>query len=122
MTSDPSISVGGVTYRVTPQYLADASTTSTNTAHDVETQLRAIKSYVNSLEASWGGVAHDRFKALMAEYDIYARMLHDALVGIASGLHGNYLNYKDSEQRNLSNLSAIEASMPGGHGAAANLT
>jgi WXG100 family type VII secretion target len=122
MANDPSVSVGGVTYRVTPEYLANAATNCTKTANVVQTELSAIKSYVNSLEASWGGVAHNRFVALMTEYDIFARMLHDALTGIASGLHGNYVNYKESEQQNISNLSAIEASMPGGHGAAANLT
>lgn len=121
MANDPAVTVGGVTYRVTPEYLANAATDTGNTASDIQGELAEIRSYVNSLEAVWRGVAHDRFVALMAEYDVLARMLHDALTGIADGLHGNYINYRDSEQQNLTNLANIEASMPGGHGAVANL-
>ncbi|MEV5704145.1 WXG100 family type VII secretion target [Actinoallomurus sp. NPDC052274] len=120
MANDPSVTVGGVTYRVTPEYLANAATDTRNTASEIQSELAEIKTYVNSLEAVWGGVAHDRFVALMAEYDILARMLHDALTGIADGLHGNYVNYRDSEQQNLTNLANIESGLPGG-GAAANL-
>ncbi|QFG21559.1 WXG100 family type VII secretion target [Actinomadura sp. WMMB 499] len=120
--ADPSVTVGGVTYRVTPEYLASAATDTTNTAARISEELAQIKTYVYSLEASWGGMAHDRFVALMAEYDILAKMLNDALTGIASGLQGNYVNYKESEQQNLTNLNNIEAGMPGGPGAVANLT
>jgi WXG100 family type VII secretion target len=122
MASDPSVTMGGVTYRVTPEYLANAAADTSRAASEIQAELAKIKTYVNSLEAVWGGVAHDRFVALMAEYDVLARMLHDALTGIADGLQGNYVNYRDSEQRNLTNLTDIEASMPGGHGAVANLT
>lgn len=121
MADVPSVTVGGVTYRVTPEYLANAATDTMNTASEIQAELAEIKTYVNNLEAVWGGVAHDRFVALMAEYDTLARMLHDALTGIGSGLRGTYVNYKQSEEQNLTNLSNIEASMPGGHGAVANL-
>jgi WXG100 family type VII secretion target len=121
MASDPSVTVGGVTYRVTPEYLAAAASNATTTAEEIAGELADLRSYVNSLEASWGGVAHNRFVGLMAEYDVLARMMHDALTGIASGLHGNYVNYKQNEEQNLANLAAIETMMPGGHGPAANL-
>ncbi|MDN3354931.1 WXG100 family type VII secretion target [Actinomadura sp. DC4] len=117
MANDPTVTAGGVTYRVTPEYLAGAASDTTNTATEIADQLAALKTYVTSLEASWQGVAHNRFVALMAEYDILARMLNDALTGIAGGLHGNYVNYKQSEEQNLSNLAKIEAGMP-----SANLT
>jgi WXG100 family type VII secretion target len=122
MAPDPSVTVGGVTYRVTPEYLAGAAADTSNTASEIEGQLGEIRTYVNSLEAVWGGIAHGRFVGLMAEYDILANMLHEAMIGIAGGLHGNYINYTQSEQQNLTNLAAIEASLPGGPGAAANLT
>lgn len=122
MANEPSVTAGGVTYHVTPEYLATAASDTSRTAEEIRTELAEIKTYVNSLEAVWKGIAHDRFVALMAEYDILARMLHDALTGIASGLHGNYVNYRDSEQQNLTNLHNIEAGMPGGHTAVANLT
>jgi WXG100 family type VII secretion target len=122
MASDPSVTVGGVTYRVTPEYLAGAARDTETAASDINTKLGEIKTYVGSLEAVWGGIAYGRFVGLMAEYDILANMLHEALTGIAGGLHGNYINYTQSEQQNLANLTAIEASLPGGPGAAANLT
>ncbi|WP_433174890.1 WXG100 family type VII secretion target [Actinoallomurus sp. CA-150999] len=122
MANEPAVTVGGVTYQVTPEYLANAASDAGNTAEQIRGQLDQLKSYVVSLEASWRGVAHGRFVALMAEYDVLSGMLHDALTGIASGLQGNYVNYRDSEQQNLTNLANIEAGMPGGHTAVANLT
>jgi WXG100 family type VII secretion target len=122
MANDPSVTVGGVTYHVSPEYLMNAASDTNTTAERVKGQLDEIKTYVYSLEAVWKGIAHDRFTALMAEYDILANMLHDALTGTASGLHGTYVNYHDSEQQNIQNLQSIESSMPGGHTAVANLT
>lgn len=122
MANEPSVTVGGVTYHVTPEYLANAATDTGNTAEQIRLQLDQIKTYVYSLEGSWKGIAHTRFIALMAEYDTLAAMLHDALTGISSGLHGNYVNYRDSEQQNITNLQNIEAGMPGGHTVLANLS
>lgn len=121
MANEPSVTVGGVTYHVTPEYLATAASDTSRTAEQIRGELAQLKTYVSSLEADWKGIAHDRFVALMAEYDILANMLHDALTGISSGLHGNYVNYKDSEQQNITNLGNIETAMPGGHTVLANL-
>ncbi|MFI7354879.1 WXG100 family type VII secretion target [Streptomyces avidinii] len=112
MADQPSVSIGGVTYRVTPEYLANASSNTMSTAVEISGQLSDLKTYVSSLEASWQGIAHNQFQVLMAEYDIYARMLNDALEGIAKGLQGNYVNYKDSEQQNVNNLIALGADVP----------
>ncbi|MET8678629.1 WXG100 family type VII secretion target [Streptomyces sp. NPDC004647] len=112
MADQPSVSVGGVTYRVTPEYLANASSSTSSMAAEISGQLSELKTYVTSLEASWQGIAHNQFQTLMAEYDIYARMLHDALEGISKGLQGNYVNYKDSEQQNLNNLAALGGDVP----------
>lgn len=112
MAEQPSVSVGGVTYRVTPEYLANASSNTATTAAEIAGQLTELKTYVTSLEASWQGIAHNQFQTLMAEYDIYARMLNDALEGISKGLQGNYVNYKDSEQQNLNNLAALGEDLP----------
>lgn len=122
MANGPSVTAGGVTYQVTPEYLASAASDTSNTAEQIRSELAQLKSYVASLEESWKGIAHNRFVALMAEYDTLSAMLHDALTGISSGLHGNYVNYKDSEQQNLSNLVNIETAMPGGHTVLANLS
>jgi WXG100 family type VII secretion target len=106
------VTVGGVTYKVTPEYLANAATTTTNTATEIDNVLAQIRSYVGSLESSWQGIAQQQFQTLMHEYDIYAKMLHDALTDIASGLHGNYVNYTESEQSNLNNLKNLGAAVP----------
>src|SRR5690242_13972395 len=98
--------VGGVNYAVTPEYLAQARTDTLNTAQRIEEQLGQLKSYVQELESAWGGVARDTFLVLMQDYDIYARMLHDALTDIASGLQGTYANYINSEAQNINNLRA----------------
>ncbi|MFB9835873.1 WXG100 family type VII secretion target [Actinoallomurus acaciae] len=106
--------VGGVTYKVTPEYLSTAATSTDNTATEIAGVLAQIRSYVVGLEASWQGVAYNTFQTLMAEYDIYAKMLHDSLTDIASGLRGNYVNYTDSEQTNITNLRSLDTSLPAG--------
>jgi len=110
--SAPSTTVGGVTFRVTPEYLANAASNTDKTAGEIDDVLAQIKSYVVSLEAVWQGVAQQQFSTLMQEYDIYARMLHNALTDIASGLRGNYVNYRDSEESNVNNLRALGEDIP----------
>ena len=106
--TDPSVTVGGVTYHVTPEYLATAASQAKTTAADIDTTLTQIRAFVRNLEASWKGIAQQTFDTLMAEYDIYAKMLHDSLVDIAAGLRGNYVNYRDSEQANVTNLKSLD--------------
>ena len=55
--ADPSVTVGGVTYRVTPEYLAQAATSTDNTSAELDTILAQIRAYVVNLEASWQGIA-----------------------------------------------------------------
>jgi WXG100 family type VII secretion target len=112
--ADPTTTVGGVTYRVTPEYLAQAASSTDNTSAELDTVLAQIRAYVVNLEASWQGIAQQTFQTLMAEYDVYAKMLHDSLVDIAAGLRGNYVNYTDSEQANITNLKSLDASLPAG--------
>lgn len=108
----PLTTVGGVTFRVTPEYLVNAASSTDKTANEIDDLLAQIKSYVVSLESVWQGVAQQQFNTLMQEYDIYARMLHDALTDIASGLRGNYVNYRDSEESNVNNLRALGEDIP----------
>jgi WXG100 family type VII secretion target len=114
VASAPSTSVGGVTYRVTPEYLANAATSTTNTAGEIDVILGQIRSYVVGLEASWQGLAQQTFQTLMMEYDTYAKMLHDSLTDIAAGLHGNYVNYTESEQTNINNIKGLDSALPAG--------
>ena len=112
--NDTGVTVGDVTYRVTPEYLSNAATSTDNTAAEIDAILGQIRAYVVNLEASWQGIAFNTFQTLMAEYDIYAKMLHDSLTDIASGLRGNYVNYTASEQTNISNLQSLDAALPAG--------
>jgi WXG100 family type VII secretion target len=114
MATTPEVTVGGVTYRVTPEYLSAAATSTDNTAAEIDVILAQIRAYVVNLEASWQGIAQQTFQTLMAEYDVYAKMLHDSLIDIASGLRGNYVNYTESEQTNINNLKSLDATLPAG--------
>ncbi|MCP2263275.1 WXG100 family type VII secretion target [Promicromonospora thailandica] len=106
--------IGDVTYRVTPEYVLNAATSTESTAQEIDAILGQIRVYVESLGTSWQGMAHSTFTTLMSEYDIYARMLHDSLTGMASGLRGTYVNYTETEQRNIDNLRALDATLPAG--------
>jgi WXG100 family type VII secretion target len=103
---------GGVHYRVTPEYLAQAMRDTYKTASLVNDQLSDIKAYVNWVEEIWGGIAHDQFTTLMQEWNTYSVMLHDALTDIAKGLDGTYVNYVDSEEQNIQNLEQLGADVP----------
>jgi WXG100 family type VII secretion target len=103
----------GADFTVTPTDVIAAANSARNTAANITEQLGALKSYVVSLEAEWKGIAAGTFSALMADYDIYAQMLNQALTGISDGLNGNYVNYSESEQQNINNLQAVNGVLPG---------
>lgn len=104
--------VGGVTYHVTPEVVATAASNTRTTAQEMVELIASVRSYVVSLEDSWAGVAANRFQELMNDYDTFARMLNDALDGIASGLEGTYVNYRDTEAANLNSLETIDLGTP----------
>jgi WXG100 family type VII secretion target len=108
-------SAAGSQFTVTPHYIQAASQSASTTAENIEQQLAALKSYVVSLEEQWKGIAAGTFGSLMADYDIYSRMLHEALTGIAAGLQGNWVNYTQSEEQNISHLQAVNGTIPGGN-------
>ncbi len=95
-------------FGVTPQELANASSSCTTTAGEVQDQLAKLKAYVISMEGWWKGIASNTFQELMAEYDIYSTMLHEALMDIGSGLSGNQMNYQDSETANINSINSIQ--------------
>jgi WXG100 family type VII secretion target len=105
----------GNQFTVTPQYIAAAAQSADTTAENIGQQLAALKSYVVSLEGQWKGIAAGTFSALMTDYDIYARMLNQALTGIGSCLQGSYVNYSSSEEQNISHLQTVNGLIPGGN-------
>ncbi len=100
-------------FRATPEFITNAATSCTNTAAEIQAQLSALQQYVVNLEVQWQGIASTTFNALMVDYNIFATMLHNALTDIASGLQGNAVNYTETEQQNISNLVAVNGSVPG---------
>ncbi|WP_436531103.1 WXG100 family type VII secretion target [Actinoplanes sp. HUAS TT8] len=104
--------VGGVSYQVTPEYLSGAATSADTTAGDIAALLDGVRSYVVSLEDSWQGIAATSFQTLMHNYDVYARMLHESLTGIASGLRGTYVNYTDVETQVDQNIQQVDLNLP----------
>jgi WXG100 family type VII secretion target len=103
----------GTDFSVTPADVSAAANSARNTAANITEQLGTLKSYVVSLEAEWKGIAAGTFSALMTDYDIYAQMLNQVLTGISDGLNGNFVNYSESEQQNISNLQSINGVLPG---------
>jgi len=100
-------------FGVTPDEIATAASSCDSTSANLSEQLSTLKQYVGNLEADWKGIASTTFSSLMADYQIYSTMLHDALTDIASGLRGNYVNYTDSEQTNINNLQEVGGQLPG---------
>jgi WXG100 family type VII secretion target len=99
---------------VTPEMVSDASVSCHQTAGQIHEQLDELRIYVTGLEAIWHGVAQDTFQELMHDYDIYARLMHDALVDIGLGLSGNYVNYRETEEENIRGLQPVDGQpMPG---------
>lgn len=99
-------------YRVTPGEVSAAAASCSNTAAEVQTRLDLLKRFVVGLEESWQGVASGTFQTLMQEYDVYANMLHSALVDIAGGLNGTEVNYSSTEQANLAGLRSLGVDLP----------
>jgi WXG100 family type VII secretion target len=102
-------------FEVTPEYIAAAATDCDATAGQITEQLNAIRSYVYSLREHWVGPAAETFEALMQNFDGFASMLHTALVGIGSGLRGNYTNYVTVEDQARSNLVQVDGEIPGAY-------
>lgn len=94
-------------YKVTPGDVSTAATYVDNRAADIDTKINTLGTYVAGLAEYWQGSAHAAFETLMADYTLYARMLHNALADVASGLRGNYVNYTESEQTNLNNIHRV---------------
>jgi WXG100 family type VII secretion target len=110
--ADGHAAIGGVHYNVTPGYVAQAAIDTDDTASKIRDKLDDLKKYVQTLEDVWGGIARDQFAVLMHDYDIYASMLHNALVDIGDGLRGTYANYVQSEEQNINNLRGLGENLP----------
>src|SRR4051812_22733303 len=98
--------------QVTPQMVTDAAASCDATNNEIDAELSALRSFVVNLQAQWHGVASDQFNILMTDFDIYGRMLHNALADIASGLRGNAVNYVDTETSNINNLVSVNGDIP----------
>jgi len=102
-----------VPVNITPQMLMDGNKSCTGTAGEIDGELAGLRAYVSDLAGEWLGVSSLQYVNLMADYDRYGRMLHDALTGIADGLLGNFHNYTTTESTNEAQLVMVNGSIPG---------
>ncbi len=100
-------------FGVTFEDMQNASISCHNTADEIWTQLGVLRNYVVSLGASYLGMASQTFEALMADYDAYSQLLNQALRDIGEGLHGNFVNYTDTENEIISRLKGVNGAIPG---------
>ena len=98
---------------VTPEMISEAAGSCDSTAAEIDGELAALRSFVVNLQAIWHGVASDQFDILMNDFDVFGKMLNDALTDIASGLRGNFVNYVEAEQANIASLQAVNGDIPG---------
>jgi WXG100 family type VII secretion target len=95
-------------FSVTPEYIALAAGNCHTTAADIHGELTTLKNYVLDLGASWLGVASGTFQNMMVDFQSYANNLHNSLDDIGSGLQGNFVNYLEMEQSNISTLVPVD--------------
>lgn len=107
MSNAGAAPVDGGDYWVTPTDLEVAATHTRSTADHVQMELHHLQKFVMGMEAYWTGSAQGQFLELMADWNTYAQMLHDALVGISHGLEGNKVNYAEAERANMRNLHHV---------------
>jgi len=99
-------------WRVTPDDLQQASAFVSSQADEINSEIQALGNYAQSLSQFWQGSAQQAFETLMSDYRTYATMLDNALTDIASGLQGNYVNYSNAEQANLSSIVSVQLPTP----------
>jgi WXG100 family type VII secretion target len=100
-------------FKVTPEVLNDAANSCHATADEISSQLAVLRSYVGGLQGHFTGGTADTFQKLMIDYDVFAKMLHNALEDIGQGLRGNYVNYTEGENQNIASLVPIAGDIPG---------
>jgi WXG100 family type VII secretion target len=98
-------------FQVTNEYLSESATLCKNVAGEIQEDLAELQSYIQKVEGWWHGIASNTFQDLMVEYSTYSAMLYNALTDIGSGLEGNYVNYQQTEQANITTITAIQQAL-----------
>jgi len=98
-------------FQVTNEYVSQSASLCKSVAGEIQDDLAALQSYIQTMEGWWHGVASNTFQDLMAEYSTYSTMLYNALTDIGSGLEGNYVNYESTEQANIKTIDAIQQAL-----------
>ncbi len=101
-------------YRATPAVLNQAGNDCDTVAADIDTQLQALRAYVESLQGVWKGIAPGTFQGLMVRYQTDSQKLNTALKGIGTTLRFTANQYAQGEEASNSALAGV---MPGGGGA-----
>lgn len=85
-------------FRVTPEQLHATSARLDDGALDIDRISDALRQAVAPLRGEdWTGAANERFEALWDQWGTSARMLQDALEGVANLMRAAAENYRETE-------------------------
>jgi WXG100 family type VII secretion target len=102
-------------FTVTGVNLTIAATQCLVVNDDIQTKVVQITNYIHSFEASYSGPTATILQGVIDKWQTDANNLSTVLKEIASNLNRNARNYEDNETQNLSNVTAIGASLPAGN-------
>jgi WXG100 family type VII secretion target len=77
----------------------------------IQQQLSATRTQVQNTRQAWVGPASGKYETLMQAWDKDAKMLSDALDGIARGLDSNRQGYQVAEDTTGTALSKITSAL-----------
>lgn len=111
--TDPGTLAGPGHIKVTPEMISIAATDCDNKAQEVQSQLAQLQQFVVGLQDYWKGNASLAYQGLMEAWNRNAIELQQALLDIASGLRGTYVNYSNMEVDNTNNANQLLGLLPG---------
>lgn len=95
-------------FGVLPIDVAQASVNCHATADEILGKLFGLQNYVEEIGAEWLGVASGTFQIIMDNWTVYARMLHNALDDIGTGLQNNFIADVRMEEENNGQIQQID--------------
>jgi len=99
-------------YWVTPHEVGLAANRTNLGAATVRDNLAMLRNYVLTTQEYWTGSAQQQFLLLMHDFDLVSNRLNQALENIGLAMHGNRVNYEETEQANLRNLVKVGIDLP----------
>jgi len=94
-------------YEITPERLTTAYSQVIDTKSNLDRQLQAIESEVQSVSSSWSGDAAKAFQALMVRFHDDSNKINKALDDIAERLKAAGASYHHQEQQHHESMSQL---------------